>query len=88
MLYILLLVRFVLWLGAPSIKQYHILNDKRHVITKDSKRNVAIYDALSAKKVDDLGEVSLEEEIKKRAQKVFIPNWFTVDLKIGVSRRV
>lgn len=71
--------------GAASIRQCHILNDKRHVITKDSKSNVDIYDVLSARLVENLGPVSLEEEIKKRTQTVFVPNWFTVDLKIGVS---
>ncbi|KAF6021880.1 WDR48 [Bugula neritina] len=70
--------------GAASIRQCHILNDKRHVITKDSKSNVDIYDVLSARLVENLGPVSLEEEIKKRTQTVFVPNWFTVDLKIGL----
>ena len=40
---------------------------------------------LSASLVEHLGQVSIEEEIKKRTQTVFVPGWFTVDLKIGVS---
>ena len=32
--------------GAPSIKQYKVLNDKRHVLTRDSDGQVALYDVL------------------------------------------
>lgn len=74
----------VVILGATSIKQYHVLNDKRHVITKDSRGDVAIYDVLTASVVKQLGQVNIDEEIKKRSQTVFVPSWFTVDLKIGV----
>ena len=73
------------WQGAPSIKQVYKLNDMRHIITKDSHGDVAIYDVLSASLVEHLGQVSIDEEIKKRTQTVFVPGWFTVDLKIGVS---
>ena len=41
---------------------------------------------LQASKVKDLGKnVDFEEEIKLRSKMVFVPNWFTVDLKTGVS---
>ena len=33
--------------GGASIRQYHVLNDKRHVITKDSDSNVSLYDVLT-----------------------------------------
>lgn len=46
---------------------------------------MAIYDVLTASLVEKLGQVNIEEEIKKRTQTVFVPTWFTVDLKIGVS---
>ena len=29
--------------------------------------------------------MDFEEEIKKRAQMVYVPNWFSVDIKTGVS---
>lgn len=71
--------------GGAAIKKYHVLNDKRFMLTKDSEQNVAIYDVLKVKKVEDLGKVDYEEEIKKRSQRVHVPNWFTVDLKTGVG---
>jgi len=38
-----------------------------------------------ARKVEDCEFADYEEEIKQRFKTVFIPNWFTVDLKTGVS---
>lgn len=70
--------------GGAAIKKYHVLNDKRFMLTKDSEQNVAIYDVLKVKKVEDLGKVDYEEEIKKRSQRIHVPNWFTVDLKTGM----
>jgi len=69
--------------GGASIKQYHVLNDKRYIITKDSEDRVALWDVLTAQKVEDL-DTDYEEEIKKRSKQIFIPNWFTVDLKTGM----
>lgn len=79
--------RIVQWsvLGAASIKQYHVLNDRRHIVTKDSDSKLALYDVLTARKVKDLQTPNMEVEIKSRSQTVFVPNWFNVDLKIGVS---
>ena len=54
--------------GGPSIKQCEILNDKRHIMTKDTDNNVALYDVLKARKVEDLGLVDFEQEVKKRFQ--------------------
>ena len=54
--------------GGPSIKQYHILNDKRHILTKDTDSHVALYDVLKAQRVEDLGQVDFEQESKNRGQ--------------------
>ncbi|KAG4077089.1 hypothetical protein HA402_016076 [Bradysia odoriphaga] len=70
--------------GGTAIKKFSVLNDKRHILTKDSDNNVALYDVLKVIKVEDLGTVDFDEEVNKRNQRVYIPNWFTVDLKIGM----
>lgn len=77
-----------LWLlpGGAAIKRYAALNDKRHIITKDTDDSVAIYDVLRVVKKESLGKIDFEEEIKKRNKQVYIPNWFTVDLKTGVCK--
>ena len=54
--------------GGPSIKQYHILNDKRHILTKDTDCHVALYDVLKAQRVEDLGKVDFDQETKNRSQ--------------------
>ena len=54
--------------GGPSIKQYHVLNDKRHILTKDTDCHVALYDVLKAQRVEDLGKVDFEQETKNRCQ--------------------
>ncbi|CAI4231498.1 unnamed protein product [Auanema sp. JU1783] len=56
--------------GAPSIKYHVVLNDKRHVVTKDSEGCVALYDVLGGRKVAEYG--------------IFVPSWFTVDFKSGM----
>ncbi|XP_068423260.1 WD repeat-containing protein 48 isoform X1 [Clinocottus analis] len=70
--------------GGASIIQCHILNDKRHILTKDTNQNVAFWDVLKACKGEDLGKVEFDEEIKKRFKMVYVPNWFSVDLKTGM----
>lgn len=70
--------------GGAAIRHYTVLNDKRHVLTKDTDDKVTLYDVLKAVKVEDLGEVDYEEEIKKRHKEVYVPNWFNVDLKTGM----
>ena len=37
-------------------------------------------------KVEELGKVDFESEKQKRNKAIFVPSWFTVDLKTGVSR--
>ena len=54
--------------GGPSIKQYHVLNDKRHILTKDTDSHVALYDVLKAQRVEDLGQIDFEQETKNRGQ--------------------
>lgn len=71
-------------LGGPAVRHYYVLNDRRYVLTKDTEENVALYDVLKACKVEDLGPVDFDEEIKKRNKMVYVPNWFNVDLKTGM----
>lgn len=70
--------------GTTSIKQYHVLNDKRYIVTKDSEENVCVWDVLQARIVESLGKENYENVIKVRQRFISIPNWFTIDLKLGV----
>jgi WD repeat-containing protein 48 len=70
--------------GAPSIRQHAVLNDKRHIVTKDTENNVIIWDVLQAKKVSSHGKRNMEEVIKENFKKLFVPSWFNVDVKSGM----
>jgi hypothetical protein len=37
-----------------------------------------------AKKLKDLGKVDFEDEVQKRFEKVYVPNWFTADSRTGM----
>lgn len=41
--------------GGASIIQCHILNDKRHILTKDTNNNVAFWDVLKVNGTADRG---------------------------------
>ncbi|KAK8721181.1 hypothetical protein OTU49_012890 [Cherax quadricarinatus] len=70
--------------GGPSIKQYTVLNDKRHLLTRDTEENVVLWDILKASKEEELGKVDFESEKEKRNKPIYVPSWFTVDLKTGM----
>lgn len=71
--------------GGAAIEKYCVLNDKRFMVTQDTEKNVAIYDVLKIVKSEDLGKVDFDETVKTKNKLVYVPNWFTVDLKTGVS---
>ncbi|KAL7641384.1 UNVERIFIED_CONTAM: hypothetical protein RMT77_008524 [Armadillidium vulgare] len=70
--------------GGSSIRSFAVLNDKRHVLTKDTQDNVVLWDILKAVKVEELGKVEFEKEKQRLNKPVFVPSWFTVDLKTGM----
>lgn len=71
--------------GGAAIEKYSVLNDKRFMVTRDTDQNVAIYDVLKVVKLETLGKVDFDETVKARNKMVYVPNWFVVDLKTGVS---
>lgn len=77
-------VHIVTVAGAPSIRQHAVLNDKRHIVTKDTENNVVIWDVLQAKKISSHGKRNMDEVVKENFKKMFVPSWFNVDIKSGV----
>lgn len=39
---------------------------------------------LQIKKVEDYGKVDFDEKVKEKFKMMYVPNWFSVDLKTGV----
>ena len=52
--------------GGASIRHFAVLNDKRHIVTRDTENVVALWDVLKAKKVEELGEVDFDAVVKAR----------------------
>ncbi|KAM7273644.1 hypothetical protein ACFE04_028308 [Oxalis oulophora] len=69
--------------GTPTIVQHKILNNKRHVLTKDTADSVKLWEITRGIVVEDYGTVSFEEKKEKLFEMVSIPSWFTVDTRLG-----
>ena len=67
------------------MKSAIVLSDKQHVICTDSAGNGFLYNVLGAKLVKELGKIDVKEEVRARNKQEFIPNWFSADVKTGVS---
>uniref|UniRef100_A0A7C9DCE0 [Myosin heavy-chain] kinase n=2 Tax=Opuntia streptacantha TaxID=393608 RepID=A0A7C9DCE0_OPUST len=69
--------------GIPAIVQHEILNNRRHVLTKDTTGSVKLWEITRGVVIQDYGEVSFEEKKKELFEMVSIPAWFTVDTRLG-----
>ena len=72
-------------LGGDGLKSAVVLSDKQHVICVDSSGSGFLYNVLGAKLVKELGKIDIKEEVMARNKQEFIPNWFSADVKTGVS---
>ncbi|XP_049849580.1 WD repeat-containing protein 48-like [Schistocerca gregaria] len=69
--------------SSSYIVDYHILNDKRHILTKDSDNRVHLWNVLSATVEKDYGKACVETVLEELNRKVYVPSWFTVEKKAG-----
>lgn len=69
--------------GTPGIVQHEILNNRRHVLTKDAASSVKLWEITRGVVIEDYGKVSFEEKKDELFETVSIPAWFTVDTRLG-----
>ncbi|XP_060182610.1 uncharacterized protein LOC132612343 [Lycium barbarum] len=69
--------------GTPGIVQHEILNDRRHVLTKDTAGTVKLWEITRGAVIQNYGEVSFDKKKEELFEMVSIPAWFTVDTKLG-----
>ncbi|RYR52566.1 hypothetical protein Ahy_A06g027464 isoform B [Arachis hypogaea] len=69
--------------GTPGIVQHEVLNNKRHVLTKDTSGSVKLWEITRGVVIEDYGKVSFEEKKEELFEMVSIPAWFTVDTRLG-----
>ncbi|XP_071703462.1 uncharacterized protein [Rutidosis leptorrhynchoides] len=69
--------------GIPGIVKHEILNNRRHVLTKDNAGSVKLWEITRGVVVEDYGQVSFEEKKEELFEMVSIPAWFTADTRLG-----
>ncbi|CAI9301968.1 unnamed protein product [Lactuca saligna] len=69
--------------GIPGIVQHEILNNRRHVLTKDNGGSVKLWEITKGVVIQDYGKVSFEKKKEELFEMVSIPAWFTVDSRLG-----
>eukprot|EP00775_Hariotina_reticulata_P005150 gene5150-5390_t len=69
--------------GSPGLVALRVLNDKRHILTRDSEGQVQLWDVLAARPVQQLGKVDINEEERRRFRVLFVEPWFMADVKLG-----
>lgn len=70
-------------LGRPGMIKHHILNNRRHVLTKDSSGAVELWDITKVKQLESYGVVNFESKLESLTEVVSVPNWFSADTKTG-----
>lgn len=71
--------------GKAGIVQHHVLNNRRQVLSCDSKGTVKLWDVTGVEHTQDLGRMDWELAIQAFSTKQSIPSWFSVDTTLGVS---
>lgn len=69
--------------GTPGIVRHTVLNDRRHVLTKDAAGVVKLWEITRGAVIADFGEVSFEDKEKDLFEMVSVPTWFTMDTRLG-----
>ncbi|KAJ4836958.1 hypothetical protein Tsubulata_037671, partial [Turnera subulata] len=69
--------------GTPAIVQHEILNNRRHVLTKDTAGSVKLWEVTRGIVIEDYGKVSFEDKKEQLFEMVSIPAWFSVDTRLG-----
>ena len=72
--------------GRPHYTNLQILADKQHYATLNSNHEFKIYNILSLECVEELDNIhpnDFEATWKKFDKFVYVPSWFTIDLRLG-----
>ncbi|KAM7511778.1 hypothetical protein LguiB_010653 [Lonicera macranthoides] len=69
--------------GTPGIVQHEILNNRRHVLTKDTAGSLKLWEITRGIVVEDYGEVPFDKKKEDLFEMVSIPAWFTIDTRLG-----
>jgi hypothetical protein len=72
--------------GSYAITQYHILNNRRHVLAKDTANYITLWDITTGELLENFGShehLTLEQKSTDLFELAAIPNWFSIQTKLG-----
>lgn len=69
--------------GQHGLIKHILLNDRRRVLTLDTSHTVALWDLIECKHIQSFGAKDILEVEKQINSNENIPNWCTVDTRIG-----
>jgi WD repeat-containing protein 48 len=70
--------------GLPSVVDYRVLNDRRHVLLRDSDSGVHLWDVCRAVCIRSFGsDRSIDDVLNEVDDLVYVPSWFSVDTRLG-----
>ncbi|KAL3626799.1 hypothetical protein CASFOL_022684 [Castilleja foliolosa] len=69
--------------GTSAIVQHEILNNRRHVLTKDTAGTVKLWEITRGMVIETYGQISFEKKKEELFEMVSVPSWFTVDTRLG-----
>ncbi|EFA78170.1 WD40 repeat-containing protein [Heterostelium album PN500] len=69
--------------GRPGMIKHHIMNNRRHVLTKDTSDNVQLWDITKGELIGDYGKVDFDKQVNELQEIISIPKWLSVDTKTG-----
>lgn len=69
--------------SIPPIIDHKVLPNRRYILTKNSENQVFIYDVLLGRCIKNLGSADFAKTIESYAKTLYVPSWFSVDLKCG-----
>src|SRR6266540_2110016 len=72
--------------GQHGLIKYVILNNRRNILTLDNNGEVALWDIIKCVKVKVFGKCNISEVAQEINTLESIPNWCSVDIRIGVSK--
>lgn len=71
-------------MGLPGITGYKVMNNRRHLLTIDSRGIIEKWDITSGRMLETFdGDRSLEEVASSIEEEVVVPSWFTIDIRLG-----
>ncbi|XP_042017252.1 WD repeat-containing protein 48-like isoform X2 [Salvia splendens] len=69
--------------GTSAIVQHEILNNKRHILTKDTAGTVKLWEITRGLVTENYGEVPFQKKKEELFEMVNVPTWFSVDTRLG-----